>query len=214
MLSRLREIVAAAPALLAGGNGGLLTARPPGESISGGCAPVAPPVTSPVAPPVVAPVALPAAWSDGRPCTVVEREALISSLAPPPPRSGPSVLPSAKRRRTELPPIAEGAPVGLMEVPPPSPLHLPPSPSPLPPCPSISVSRLPLPPPLFQRPISRHPTPPHPPGWRWRAPLQAHRARLIDAVGRRDFDEARGRGARRRRAHRAAGQRLVLTTYH
>ena len=162
MLSRLREIVAAAPALLAGGNGGLLTARPPGESISGGCAPVAPPVTSPVAPPVVAPVALPAAWSDGRPCTVVEREALISSLAPPPPRSGPSVLPSAKRRRTELPPIAEGAPVGLMEVPPPSPLHLPPSPSPLPPCPSISVSLslYPSTPPSFNAPSPA--TPPHP----------------------------------------------------
>ena len=167
MLSRLREIVAAAPALLAGGNGGLLTARPPGESISGGCAPVAPPVTSPVAPPVVAPVALPAAWSDGRPCTVVEREAVISSrdvissLPPPPPRSGPSVLPSAKRRRTELPPIAEGAPVGLMEVPPPSPLHLPPSPSPLPPCPSISVSLLPLPLPPSPLPTPHLP-PPHP----------------------------------------------------
>ena len=162
MLSRLREIVAAAPALLAGGNGGLLTARPPGESILGGCAPVAPPVTSQVAPPVVAPVALPAAWSDARPCTIVEREASISSLAPPPPRSGPSSLPSAKRRRTELPPIVEGAPVGMMQVPPPSPLHLPPPPSPLPPSPSISISTsLRLPPPLPSNAPSPA-TPPHP----------------------------------------------------
>ena len=150
MLSRLREIVAAAPALLAGGNGGLLTARPPGESISGGgCAPVAPPV----APPVVPPVAPPAAWSDGRQLTIVEQEAFVSSLPPPPPRSGASAPPSAgrsrsdrgalssdlpaKRRRTELPPIVEGAPMGLMEV-----------------RPAVS-------PPPSKRPISHHPTPPH-----------------------------------------------------
>lgn len=129
MLSRLCEIAAAAPALLASGNGGLLSARPAGPSISGGCAPVAPLMTPPVPPPVTPPVAPPAA----------------PPVAPPAPaRSVATALPSAKRRRTELALIAEGARIGLMQALPPILLHLPPSASHLPPSPShlprISVS--------------------------------------------------------------------------